>query len=84
MKRRSYDKAQQALQAKKTQVESAIKANDQHTVCSSLSHTALMLIRTLRQAERNAKLATLHGPAGPAEASKLVEEGTKSPAGPSA
>jgi hypothetical protein len=32
MKKRSYDKAQQSLQAKKDQVEAAIKANDQHTV----------------------------------------------------
>ena len=32
MKRRNYDKADQSLQAKRAQVEAAIKANDQHTV----------------------------------------------------
>jgi len=32
MKRKGYDKAQQDLEAKKAQVEAAIKANDQHAV----------------------------------------------------
>ena len=32
MKRKSYDKAEEGLQGKKAQVDSAIKANEQHTV----------------------------------------------------
>ena len=37
MKRRNYEKVEQSLQAKRAQVDAAIKANDQHTVGMFLS-----------------------------------------------
>jgi len=43
MKRRNLDKARQTVGARKAQVDAAMKANDEHTVCSMNSLAAVLI-----------------------------------------